>query len=91
MTLFGDVGAMAVRALLRSWRVEHDQPSLNFLPSFVASSAWNILVCATEFESGFVVIEAGRTPEASLMAGGAILRLAREGAKLTEVNVFVTL
>ena len=44
---------------------------------------------ASEFEPGFIVIETGRTPEASLMAGGAILRFAREGAELTEMNVFV--
>ena len=46
---------------------------------------------ASELESGFVVIEAGRTPEASLVAGGTVCGFAGEGFELPEVNVLVAL
>lgn len=89
MTLLGDSRSMAVGTLLRCRCVEENQPSSDFLSGFVAAGARNILVRASEFESGFIVIEAGRTPEASLVASGAIAGFPREGAKLANVDVFV--
>lgn len=57
----------------------------------MAARAGDILVRAAELKLGFVVIEAGRTPQAGIVARGAILGFARKGAELAEVYVFVTI
>ena len=55
----------------------------------MAAGASDILVRAAELEFGFVVIEAGRTPQACIVARGAILGFTRQRAELADVDVFV--
>lgn len=89
MTLIGDSRSMAVGTLLRCRCVEQNQPSSDFPASFMASGARYIPVRAPEFEFGLIMIEAGRTPQAGIVACGAILRFARQRLELPEVDVFV--
>lgn len=91
MTLFSDGRSMAVGTLLRRRRVEKNRPPSNFLAQFVAAGARHVPVRAAELEPGLIVIEAGRMPDASLVAGCAIAGLTRESAELAEVDVLMAL